>query len=62
MMARTSTSYKPTGYTSVAPYLIAPDAARTIDFLVQTFDAVPLRRFARPGGVTWWIATQIDVG
>ena len=62
MMARTSTSYKPTGYTSVTPYLIVAHAARTIDFVVQTFDPVPLRRFARPGGVTWWIATQIDAG
>ena len=30
-----STSYKPEGYTSVAPYLIVENAARTIDFLVS---------------------------
>ena len=60
MMARTSTSYKPTGYTSVAPYLIVPDAARTIHFLVQTFDAEPLRRMARPGGGIMHAEVRID--
>jgi uncharacterized glyoxalase superfamily protein PhnB len=60
MTNRTSTSYKPTGYTSVAPYLIVPDAARTIDFLVQTFDAEPLRRMARPGGGIMHAEVRID--
>ena len=60
MMARTSTSYKPAGYTSVAPYLIVPNAARTIEFLVQTFDAEPLRRFDRPGGGIMHAEVRID--
>ena len=30
------TGYKPEGYTSVSPYLIVPDAQRTLDFLAAT--------------------------
>ena len=45
-----SSSYKPQGYTSVSPYLIVAGASRTIDFLVQVFDAVELRRFPDPNG------------
>ena len=33
-------SYKPQAYSSVSPYLIVDGASRTIDFLVQLFDAV----------------------
>ena len=36
-------TYKPAGYTSVAPYLIVNGAQDTIDFLVTVFGAVPLR-------------------
>ena len=35
--------HKPAGYTSVAPYLTVNGARRTIDFLVEVFDAQPLR-------------------
>lgn len=35
-------TYKPAGYTSVAPYLIVNGAQATIDFLVAVFGAVPL--------------------
>jgi PhnB protein len=68
--------HKPRTYTSVAPYLVVDGAARTIDFLVRTFDAVDLRRFPgeagkkddadKRGGVkdadgtTWWIATKVE--
>ena len=38
------TSYKPDSYQAVSPYLIVDDAKRTIDFLIETFDAVELRR------------------
>ena len=30
-------TYKPSGYTSVAPYLTVNDAQGTIDFLVRVF-------------------------
>jgi uncharacterized glyoxalase superfamily protein PhnB len=42
--------FKPEGYTTVSPYLIVAGASRTIDFLVQVFDAVELRRFGGADG------------
>ncbi|MEL7227594.1 MAG: VOC family protein, partial [Cyanobacteria bacterium J06576_12] len=36
--------YKPTGYSTVSPYLIVDGAAATIEFLVQVFGAVALRQ------------------
>lgn len=45
-----SVSYKPEGYTSVAPYLIVDGAVRTINFLARVFDATELRRFPTPDG------------
>lgn len=47
-----SGSYKPEGYTSVAPYLMVENASRTIQFLVRTFGAVELQRIPdRSGGI-----------
>jgi uncharacterized glyoxalase superfamily protein PhnB len=43
-------SYKPEGYTSVAPYLIVDGAERTIEFLRAVFNAREVRRFAAPDG------------
>ncbi len=43
-------SYKPEGYTSVAPYLVVDGAVRTINFLVRVFDATELRRYPTPDG------------
>ena len=46
-------SYKPEGYSTVSPYLIVDGASQTIDFLVQVFSAVELRRFpSDAGGLT----------
>jgi len=45
-----SVSYKPEGYTSVAPYLIVDGAVRTINFLARVFDATELRRVPTPDG------------
>jgi uncharacterized glyoxalase superfamily protein PhnB len=53
-------SYKPTGYTSVAPYLIVDGAAGAIDFLVKAFGAEPLRRFDRPDGTVNHAEVRID--
>jgi uncharacterized glyoxalase superfamily protein PhnB len=53
-------SYKPTGYTSVAPYLIVNGAAHTIDFLVKAFGAEQLRRFDRPDGTVNHAEVRID--
>jgi PhnB protein len=38
-------NFKPEGYSTVSPYLIVNEAARTIEFLEKVFDAVRLRRF-----------------
>ncbi len=53
-------SYKPDGYTSVAPYLIVDGASRTIEFLVQVFDAVQLRRVDDPSGKIMHVEVRID--
>lgn len=63
-------SYKPVGYTSVAPYLTVNGAKRTIEFLIRVFAAEPLRMipgssdkrggFMDEGGTTWWVSTLIE--
>jgi PhnB protein len=37
--------FKPTGYTTVSPYLIVDGAARTIKFGTRVFGATEIRRF-----------------
>src|SRR6185436_18692125 len=39
-----SVSMKPTGYSTVSPYLIVAGAQRVVDFLRRTFDGQELRR------------------
>ena len=55
-----SSAYKPSGYTSVAPYLIVQGASDTIEFLKQVFDAVELRRFPTPDGRVMHAEVRID--
>lgn len=55
-----SSSYKPQGYTSVSPYLVVDGASRTIEFLVQAFEAVELRRFPGPSGKIMHAEVRID--
>lgn len=45
-----STSYKPAGYTSVAPYLIVSNAGEIIKFLAAVFDGKVLRKFTDLAG------------
>ena len=45
-----TTSYKPEGYSTVSPYLIAAGAQRVIDFLRNAFAARELRRYDMPDG------------
>ncbi|MCU0490771.1 MAG: VOC family protein [Chloroflexaceae bacterium] len=52
--------YKPQGYTSVAPYLIVEQASRTIEFLVNVFGAVELRRFNHLDGRIMHAEIRID--
>jgi PhnB protein len=42
--------FKPTGYTSVAPYLLVDGAEAAMTFLEHVFDARRLRCFAGPDG------------
>lgn len=44
------TAFKPKGYTTVSPYLIAKGAQQVIDFLKKTFGARELQRFDMPNG------------
>ncbi len=43
-------TYKPDGYTSVAPYLIVRDANKTLAFVETVFDATRLRVMPRSDG------------
>ena len=51
---------KPTGYTSVSPYLMVTDARRVIDFLKQVFGATELRQAYLPDGSIMHAEVQID--
>ena len=53
-------SYKPSGHTSVAPYLLVKSAAATIDFLTQVFGAIELMRMAGPDGRVRHAEVRID--
>lgn len=52
--------YKPTGYTSLSPYLIVDGAERTIDFLRTVFGAVDLRRISSEDGGLRHAEVRID--
>ena len=52
--------YKPINYTSVSPYLIVDGASRTIEFLVEVFGAVELRRFPDATGKLMHAEVRID--
>jgi PhnB protein len=52
--------HKPTGYSTVSPYLIVDGAGQTIDFLTRVFDAVELRRFSDPSGKVMHAEVRID--
>jgi PhnB protein len=45
-----TTTFKPHSYSTVSPYLVAKDAAATIEFLKSVFQAEELRRFPNPDG------------
>lgn len=51
---------KPTGYSSVSPYLMVTDAQRVIDFLKQVFGATELRRFLMPDGSSMHAEVRVD--
>lgn len=45
-----SPSWKPDGHSVVSPYLIVTGAQEVIDFLVEVFEAEPLRRYEMDDG------------
>jgi PhnB protein len=53
-------TYKPSGYTSVSPYLIVDGAARTIEFLKETLGAVELRKYPDGSGKLMHAEVRID--
>jgi PhnB protein len=52
--------FKPSGSSTVSPYLIVDGASRTIDFLVKVFGAVELRRFPDPAGKLLHAEVRVD--
>lgn len=52
--------YKPQGYSSVSPYLIVADAAATIRFLQQVFNATLLRSFPDDKGRLMHSEVRLD--
>lgn len=52
--------FKPSGYSTVSPYLIVNDANATIEFLKTVFDAVELRRFPDESGKLLHAEVRID--
>jgi uncharacterized glyoxalase superfamily protein PhnB len=53
-------AYKPQGYSSVSPYLVANGAQGVIDFLIESFDARQTRRYDMPDGSIMHAEVQID--
>lgn len=53
-------THKPSGYTTVSPYLIVDGAGRTIEFLVRVFGAVEVRRHPDPAGKVMHAEVRID--
>jgi uncharacterized glyoxalase superfamily protein PhnB len=52
--------YKPSGYPSLSPYIMSPDARRLIEFLRAAFGAVPLRRHDGPDGRVMHAEVRVD--
>jgi uncharacterized glyoxalase superfamily protein PhnB len=55
-----SESFKPAGYNSLSPYIIASDAQRLIDLLDTVFNATLTRRFNLPDGKVMHAEVRID--
>ncbi|AXI46622.1 hypothetical protein C1J03_11685 [Sulfitobacter sp. SK012] len=52
--------YKPEGYTSLAPYLIVPNAEAVLNFVEAVFNAKLLRIIHRPDGGIMHAEARID--
>lgn len=56
----TEVPFKPPGYPSVSVYIVADDAQRVLDFLVEVLDAELLRRSDRPDGRVEHAEVRVD--
>ena len=54
------TSFKPTGYTSLSPYLIVENAQKLTELLKKVFNATELRTFIRGDGSVQHSELQLD--
>lgn len=52
--------WKPEGYSTVSPYLIAEGAGRVLEFLEEAFGATALRRYETPDGSIIHAEMRID--
>ncbi len=52
--------YKPDGYPSLAPYVVADGAQRVIDFAAEVFGATTARRFDHPHGSVMHAEIRVD--
>lgn len=53
-------SYKPQGYSSLSPYIMADGAQRVIDFLIEAFDGREMRRYDNSDGSIMHAEVLID--
>ncbi|CAN5183365.1 VOC family protein [soil metagenome] len=53
-------NWKPSGYTSLSAYLMVPDAAATIAFMTEVFDAKELFCHRAPGGRIMHAELRLD--
>lgn len=55
-----TTTWKPNGYSTVSPYLIAEGAQQVVDFLKKGFGATELRRYDMPDGSIMHAEVMLD--
>lgn len=55
-----SESWKPSGYTSVSPYLVTENAAAVVDFLIRGLGGSALRRYEDDDGSIIHAEVRID--
>ncbi|MEM7118649.1 MAG: VOC family protein [Chloroflexota bacterium] len=53
-------NFKPDNYPSVSPYLVVDGADATIQFLIKTFEATEIRRFANEHGGIMHAEIRLD--
>jgi len=53
-------NFKPEGYNSVSPYLIVDEGQRMIDFLIEVFSGILLRKFNREDGSIMHAEVRLD--